>query len=78
MTGHSPVDRGKPRSKIHVLSDRRGLPPSVAISAGNTNDHTDLHTWIRDRGIGGRITRKGIDTSDKLGRHRWVIEQAMA
>jgi hypothetical protein len=25
MTGPSPVDRGKPGSKIHVLSDRAGL-----------------------------------------------------
>jgi hypothetical protein len=35
MTGPSPVDRGKPGSKIHVLSDRAGLPLSVAVSAAN-------------------------------------------
>jgi transposase len=38
MTGPGPVDRGKPGSKIHVLSDRAGLPLSVAVSAANTND----------------------------------------
>jgi transposase len=38
MTGPSPVDRGKPGSKIHALSDRAGLPLAVAVSAANTND----------------------------------------
>jgi len=38
MTGLNPVDRGKPGSKIHLLSDRAGLPLSVAVSAANTND----------------------------------------
>ncbi len=38
MTGPNPVDRGKTGSKIHVLSDRTGLPLSVAVSAANTND----------------------------------------
>lgn len=38
MTGPNPVDRGKTGSKIHVLSDRGGLPLSVAVSAANTND----------------------------------------
>ncbi|MBP2329537.1 hypothetical protein JOF56_009922 [Kibdelosporangium banguiense] len=38
MTGPSPVDRGKPGSKIRLLSDRAGRPLSVAASAANTND----------------------------------------
>jgi hypothetical protein len=32
------VDRGKPGSKIHVLSERGGLPITVAVSAANTRD----------------------------------------
>lgn len=38
MTGPSPVDRGKPGSKLHVLSDAAGLPISTGISAGSTAD----------------------------------------
>ncbi|MBV1855724.1 transposase [Catellatospora sp. NEAU-YM18] len=38
LTGASPVDRGKPGSKIHVMSDRAGLPLAVLISAANTAD----------------------------------------
>lgn len=113
MTGPSPVDRGKPGSKIHVLSERGGLPLSVAVSAANTNDaaalkplvmaipavksrrgprrrkpgklhadkaydHAELRTWVAEQGVGVRIARKGIETSEKLGRHRWVIERTIA
>jgi transposase len=113
MTGPSPVDRGKPGSKIHVLSERQGLPLSVAVSAANTNDsfalkplvmaipairsrrgprrrkpdklhadkaydHADLRHWVRDQGIRVRIARKGIESTTKLGKHRWVIERTMA
>jgi transposase len=113
MTGPSPVDRGKPGSKIHALSDRTGLPISVAISAANIHDsqalkplvlaipaiksrrgprqrkpgklhadkaydHAELRTWVAHRGISVRIARKGVETSEKLGKHRWVIERTMA
>lgn len=113
MTGPNPVDRGKTGSKIHVLSDRAGLPLSVAVSAANTNDayalkplvmaipaiksrrgprrrkpaklhadkaydQADLRAWVRDQGIAVRIARKGIESSQKLGKHRWVIERCIA
>ncbi|WSY64535.1 IS5 family transposase [Nocardia sp. NBC_00881] len=113
LTGPSPVDRGKPGSKLHVLSDRAGIPLSVGVSAANTNDaealrplvkavpairsrrgprrrkpgklHADkaydtaeLRQWVRDRGIGVRIARKGIESSQRLGRHRWVIERTIS
>ncbi|MFI6166447.1 IS5 family transposase [Nocardia sp. NPDC051052] len=113
MTGPSPVDRGKAGSKLHVLSDRAGIPLAVAISAANTNDaealrplvraippvrsrrgprrrrpgklHADkaydtaeLRLWVRRRGMVVRIARKGIESSERLGRHRWVIERSIS
>jgi transposase len=113
LTGPSPVDRGKPGSKIHVLSDRAGLPLAVAVSAANTHDslslqpliaavpavrsrrgprrrrpaklHADkgydyphIRAMLKQRGITPRIARKGIDTSQRLGHHRWVIERTIA
>jgi hypothetical protein len=33
---------------------------------------------VCDRGIKVRIARKGIESSRKLGKHRWVIERTMA
>lgn len=32
LTGPNPVDRGKFGSKIHLITDRTGLPLSVGIS----------------------------------------------
>jgi IS5 family transposase len=113
LTGPNPVDRGKSGSKIHVLTDRVGIPLAVAVSAANTNDsyalkplvmaipavksrrgprrrkpaklHADktydqvaLRRWVRAQGIAVRIARKGIESSQKLGKHRWVIERSIA
>ena len=41
-------------------------------------DFDDLRRFCRDRGIVPRIARRGIETSAKLGRHRWVIESTIA
>lgn len=46
LTGPSPVDRGKPGSKIHALSDRAGLPLAVEVSAANTNDAAALKPLV--------------------------------
>lgn len=37
-TGPSPVDRGKSGTKRSVLTDRRGAPLSVVVTAANTHD----------------------------------------
>ncbi|WP_405784426.1 IS5 family transposase [Streptomyces sp. NBC_00859] len=41
-TGPSPVDRGKPGSKMHILSDANGLPLVVGIFAANVHDSLAL------------------------------------
>ncbi len=46
LTGPSPVDRGKPGSKVHAMSERSGIPLTVVISAANRNDHRELETVI--------------------------------
>jgi transposase len=96
-----------------LITDRSGLPLSVAVSAANLHDsqaliplvkgippirsrrgrrrrkpdklHGDkgydydhLRRWLRARGITPRIARKGTDSSQRLGRHRWTIERTMA
>jgi transposase len=105
--------RGKPGSKLHVLSDANGLPLVVGISAANTHDsealkpmveghqtrqdprcdrhfkpqrlHADkaydiphLRKWLRGKRIGVRIARKGIESSERLGHHRRVIERTIS
>ena len=40
------MDRGKPGSKIHAMSDRGGIPLTVGVSAANRNDHLELETVV--------------------------------
>ncbi|MEU0930938.1 IS5 family transposase [Streptomyces malaysiensis] len=113
LTGPNPVDRGKKGSKIHLITERTGLPVSIGISGANLHDsqaleplvrgippirsrrgprrrrpaklHGDkgydydhLRRWLRQRGIRHPIARKGIESSKRLGRHRWTIERTMS
>ncbi|MFF1716276.1 IS5 family transposase [Streptomyces sp. NPDC058268] len=41
-------------------------------------DYAHLRRWLRERGITPRIARRGTDTSQRLGRHRWVVERTMS
>ncbi|QCX82689.1 Transposase DDE domain protein (plasmid) [Streptomyces sp. YIM 121038] len=107
------MDRGKYGSKIHLITERTGLPLPAGISGANLHDsqaleplvrgippirsrrgprrrrpaklHADkacdnrrLRQWLRSRHITPRIARKGIESSERLGRHRWTIERTMS
>jgi hypothetical protein len=38
----------------------------------------DTRRALRARGMMPRIARRGIDSSERLGRHRWVVERSVA
>ena len=38
--GPSPVDRGRPGSKHHLIVDAGGIPQAVTLTGGNRNDVT--------------------------------------
>ena len=40
------MDRGKPGSKMHVLSDANGLPLVVGVSAANVHDSEGLKPMV--------------------------------
>jgi len=40
--GPSPVDRARPGSKHHVLTEGAGIPLSTSLTGGNRNDVTQL------------------------------------
>jgi hypothetical protein len=65
---------------IPAITSRRGPPRRKPdkLHADKAYDQRTLRTWVRDRGIAVRIARKGVETSDKLGKHRWVIERTIA
>ncbi|MFF4879625.1 IS5 family transposase [Micromonospora sp. NPDC000668] len=45
-TGPSPVDRRKPGSKHHVITDTGGIPLAVSLTGGNRHDITQLMPLI--------------------------------
>ncbi|MFD7704329.1 IS5 family transposase [Streptomyces caelestis] len=56
--GPSPVDRARPGSKHHLITDRHGTPLAVSLTSGNRHDVTQLMPLLdaipRIRGLVGR------------------------
>jgi transposase len=48
------------------------------LHADKAYDFPRCREALRKRGIKARIARRGIDSSEKLGRHRWVVERTLA
>lgn len=55
---------------------RRFRPAKLHADKAYDIDH--LRRWLRERSTVPRIARKGIDSSERLGRHRWVVERTVA
>jgi hypothetical protein len=37
-----------------------------------------VRRYLRKRGIIARIARTGVDSSERLGRHRWVVKRTIS
>jgi transposase len=57
---------GRPRKRPAKLHGDKGY------------DASDLRRALRSRGITPRIARRGIDSSARLGRYRWVVERTLS
>jgi transposase len=55
---------------------RRRRP--AKLHADKAYDAPRCRRALSRRGIKVRIARKGVDSSARLGRHRWVVERTMA
>jgi IS5 family transposase len=55
---------------------RRKRPDKVPADKGY--DFPRCRQFLSGRGIRVRIARRGIESSEKLGRHRWVVERSLA
>jgi IS5 family transposase len=56
-----------------VSTGRRGRRPDK-LHADKAYDAKARRQECRARGIVPRIARKGIQSSERLGRHRWVVD----
>ncbi len=65
---------------IPAVRSRRGprRRRPAKLHADKAYDIGYLRRWVRDRGIAVRIARKGIESSQHLGRHRRVIERTIS
>src|SRR3954466_7338933 len=61
-TGPSPVDRGKPGTKHHVITAAAGIPLAGSVTAANVNDITEMAPLVNKRpavaGKAGRPRRR--------------------
>ena len=48
------------------------------LHADKAYEHRRCRRECRARGITPRIARRGIDSSERLGRHRWKVERTLA
>jgi IS5 family transposase len=48
------------------------------VHADKGYDYPRCRSDLVTRGITPRIARRGIESSEKLGRHRWVVERTFA
>jgi transposase len=58
--------RGRPRHRPDKLH------------ADKAYDIAALRDEVRRRGIAVRIARKGIESTERLGRHRWIVEACLS
>jgi transposase len=65
---------------IAPVRSRRGRPRQrpAKLHADKAYDQKALRAEVRRRGIAVRIARKGIDSSQRLGRHRWIVEACLS
>jgi transposase len=71
------LDRIEPIKRPAGRAGRRRKRP-VKRHADKAYDISRCRTWLRQHGIQCRIARKGVESSSKLGRHRWVVECTLA
>ncbi|MFF7187505.1 transposase, partial [Streptomyces sp. NPDC008222] len=73
--GLEPLVRGIPPIRSR-RGPRRRRPAKLHADKGYDHDHP--RKWLREHRIRHRIARKGIESSTRLGRHRWVVERTVS
>jgi IS5 family transposase len=63
-----------------IRKPRRGRPRKRPnkLHADKAYDFPRCREALRKRGITARIARRGIDSSEKLGRYRWAVERTLS
>ncbi|MFC4905119.1 transposase [Kocuria oceani] len=72
--------RADPGQLSPVKGRGRGRPRRrpVKLHADKAYDNKRVRRYLCRRGITARIARIGVDSSERRGRHRWVVERTMS
>lgn len=70
-----PILNGMPAIKRGGRGHPRRRPGKLHGDKGY--DVPRVRRYLRRRGITARIARIGVDSSQRLGRHRWVVERTL-
>jgi IS5 family transposase len=62
---------------VRTSSGRRRTRP-VKLHADKGYDSRANRAYLRRRGIRPRIARRGVESSTRLGRHRWRVERSLS
>jgi hypothetical protein len=62
---------------IRTPSGRRRTRPG-RVYADKGYDSAANRAYLRRRGMRPRIARRGVESSSKLGRHRWKVERSLS
>ena len=68
---------------IRPVSGPRGRPGRLRKRPGKLHadkgyDFSRCREALRKRGIKSRIARRGVESSERLGCHRWVVERTLS
>jgi transposase len=65
---------------VPIRTGRRGRPRRrpAKLHADKGYDYRRCRDACVERGIKHRIARKGIESTTRLGRHRWIVERTLA
>jgi IS5 family transposase len=72
-----PIDAIPP---LRLSGKRRERPRQrpMKLHADKGYDYPRCRRALRSRGITPRIARRGVESSERLGRYRWVVERTLS
>jgi len=62
---------------VRTPAGRRRTRPGTVDADKGYDSHANP-AYLRRRGITSRIARRGIESSTRLGRHRWRVERSLS
>lgn len=63
---------------IPALRGKKGYLSPSKLHADKAYDHDKCRRALLRRGIIPRVARRGVESKERLGCHRWIIERTMA